>query len=195
MGLLTYFTRKRTSEPATQMGGILTGHEIDRQVQLGNIKLDNYDPANLNPNSYNLVAGSTVTVYKDINIIDLHDPTTWEKTQTFSIDEEAGFVLRPGTLYLIPSGVAMETDKYEPLITGRSSIGRLGIAVHQEAGFGDIGFKGVWTLQVKVTYPTRIYPRAPIFQVYFLTPHGKIAELYNGKYQNSQIVMPSRFGM
>lgn len=173
-------------------GGILTGHEIARQVSLGNIKMENYDPANLNPNSYNLYCGDTVTIYRDLSIIDLKDPHTYEKTQTFKIDEDAGFILRPGTLYLIPSGVHMETAKFEPLITGRSSIGRLGIAVHQEAGFGDIGFSGVWTLQVKVTYPTRIYPRMSIFQVYFLTPYGKIAQLYHGKYQGSTGAVPSK---
>jgi len=174
-------------------GGILTGYEINRQVRQGNIVLENYDPKNLNPNSYNLYSGDTVTVYKDLDVIDLRDPRTYAKTETFKIDEDKGFILRPGTLYLIPSGVYMESTMYEPLITGRSSIGRLGIAVHQEAGFGDIGFSGVWTLQIRVTYPTRIYPKMPIFQVYFLTPHGKIAELYHGKYQNSKEAVPSRF--
>lgn len=187
MGLLDIFNKEKHSA-----GGILTGHEIARQVQLGNIKLENYDPSNLNPNSYNLYSGDTVTIYRDIGIIDLKNPDTYARTQTFKIDEHGGFVLRPGTLYLIPSGVSMETKKFEPLITGRSSIGRLGIVVHQEAGFGDIGFSGVWTLQVKVTYPTRIYPKMPIFQVYFLTPHGKIAQLYHGKYQNSQGAVPSK---
>lgn len=186
---MSIFDRFRRPESC---GGILTGDEIGRQVELGNIVLENYNPKNLNPNSYNLYSGDTVTVYRDLGVIDLRKPATYEKTTTFKINED-GFILRPGTLYLIPSGVYMESTKFEPLITGRSSIGRLGIAVHQEAGFGDIGFKGVWTLQIKVTYPTKIYPKMPIFQVYFLTPHGRITELYHGKYQGSKEAVPSRF--
>ena len=86
----------------------------------------------------------------------------------------------------------IHTEYFEPIITGRSSMGRLGIAVHQEAGFGDIGFNGTMTLQLKVTYPTRIYPYFPMAQVYFLTPHGEIKDLYNGKYQNATGIAGSK---
>lgn len=169
----------------THKGGVLTGHEINKQIREGRIYISDYDPNALNPNSYNLRCGDSVKVYRNITMIDLKDETTFSNTETFKIDPDEGFILRPGMLYLVPTKEMVKTDYYEPIITGRSSIGRLGIAVHQEAGFGDIGFGGVWTLQIKVTYPTKIYPNLPIAQVYFLTPHGKIDTLYKGKYQGA----------
>lgn len=181
-------------EPTTT-GGVLTGHEIRRQVKLGRIHIDGFNEQDLNANSYNIRLGDTFTVYRNVRLFDLHDPSSYSNTETFDIDPEQGATLRPGTLYLIPTKEAFGSNYYEPVITGRSSQGRLGIEVHKEAGFGDIGYLGVWTLHVTVTYPTVIYPNDPVAQVYFLTPAGRITKLYDGKYQGSKTAVPSRWGM
>ena len=172
-------------EPKEDLGGILTGDEINYRVHTGQIRISDYDKVNLNPNSYNIRCGDTVTVYKGIKVIDLHDPSTYNQTETFDIPDE-GIILRPGTLYLVPTREIIGTDSYVPLLTGRSSMGLAGITVHQEAGFGDVGYHGRWTMQIKVTYPTIIYKGDPIAQIYFLTPCGMITELYHGKYQGSE---------
>ncbi len=54
-------------------------------------------------------------------------------------------------------------------ITGRSSLGRVFVSVHQTAGFGEYGFKGAFTLEIKNDSPNfiRIEPGARIAQVYF----------------------------
>ena len=167
-------------------GGILTGAEIDRQVRLGRITISRYDRQNLNPNSYNISIGSTVMLYSNVHVIDLRQSAEELKTEIHKLKlDEGGLLLRPGNLYLVPTREIIGSDFYEPIITGRSSIGRLGISVHQEAGFGDIGFKGCMTLQIRCTYPTAIYPHLRIGQVYFLSPHGAIRSLYNGHYQHS----------
>lgn len=173
--------------------GMLTAHAIDQAVAKGDIYISEYDPKNLNPNSYNIKTGETVTVYQNIQAIDLKNPNTYKQTETFDIDELKGFTLRPGLVYLVPTHETIGALKYIPMITGRSSMGRLGISVHQEAGFGDIGYQGIWTMQLKVTYPTIIYPNMPIAQVYFFTPCGKISAMYNGRYQGSSKAIPSRF--
>ena len=171
-------------------GGVLTGDMIKREVHKGKIKISDFDPVNLNGNSYNIRLGGKITVYRAIRVIDLHDPDTYKDTETYEIPED-GITLRPGTLYLIPTREIIGSNYYEPIITGRSSIGRLGIEIHREAGFGDIGFIGRWTMQVSVMYPIIIYPNEPIAQVYFLTPYGQITELYHGKYQGVHDVVPS----
>lgn len=176
----------------TWSGAMLTGAKIKEEISSGAIRVSEFDESKLNPNSYNISTGSYVKMYQDITIIDLKDPDTYKHVTEIKIPEE-GMVLRPGNLYLIPTREIIETDRYIPLITGRSSIGRLGITVHQEAGFGDIGYKGVWTLQVRVTYPTRIYPNLPIAQVYFLTPSGRAAVKYHGRYQGSMYSVSSRW--
>lgn len=168
-------------------GGILTGLEIMKQVELRNIQISEFDKANVNPNSYNVRLGNTVTIYEQIKAIDMHDPSTYrghEKTYEIRSD---GFMLRPGITYLIPIREEIYTPIFEPILTGRSSVGRLGIRVHDEAGFGDIGFRGHFTLQMHVTLPTRVYAGDPMAQIYFLTPFGKTDIQYNGKYQNNDI--------
>ena len=190
---MIHFFRRLFLNP-NRNGAILTGDEIKRQIKKGRIRISGYIPENMNPNSYNICCGRTVRVYKDIGIIDLKNKDTFSEVETFDIDPDEGFILRPGMLYLIPTREYIQTDYFEPIITGRSSIGRLGISIHQEAGFGDIGFAGVMTMQLKVTYPTRIYPFMPIAQIYFLTPRGKIATLYNGKYKWANYAVPSRLG-
>lgn len=173
-------------------GAILTGSEIEKQVRKGRITIENFDPVRLGPNSYDICIGNIYRKYTlpESGIIDPKNPAT-----IITKEDEippCGLVLMPNELYLVPTADRMGTDYYEPLVTGRSSIGRLGIMVHQEAGFGDIGFSGVWTLQIKVTYPTYIFPNMRMAQVYFLTPEGKIKTRYNGKYNHSSTAMASK---
>lgn len=165
-------------------GGILTGHEIDQQVRRGKIEISDYDPSRLNPNSYNVSVGDTAMIYSDVTRFDLDDPDTYSTTETIKIGKD-GITLRPGIVYLVPIKERIGSDFYEFIITGRSSFGRLGNSVHEEAGFGDIGYHGNLTMQIKVTYPTKIKPGQVIAQIYFLTPCGKITQLYHGKYQDS----------
>lgn len=172
-------------------GGMVTGAELDRLVSTGDIVIEPYNKDNLNPNSYNLTIGNTIIIVDDSCVIDLRRQNG--KTNIVHEITEDGFLLVPNTLYLIATQERINTSKYIPIITGRSSIGRLGITVHQEAGFGDIGFSGNWTLQVKVTYPTIIYPNITMCQVYFLTPHGSTEMQYDGKYQNSKGAIPSKY--
>ena len=60
---------------------------------------------------------------------------------------EEGLVLEPNKLYLGRTVEHTETNNLVPMLEGRSSIGRLGLFVHVTAGFGDVGFKGFWTLK------------------------------------------------
>ena len=171
-------------------GGFLTGSAIARAVKCKVIQIEPYDKANINPNSYNLTIGNEILYCKCrknfwVNgkpAIDLKDPIEYEK----DIIPEDGIILYPGELYLIATKETIGSNYYIPMITGRSSMGRAGISVHQEAGFGDIGYHGKWTLQVTVTYPTKIYPNMKMAQMYMVVPSGPIDILYNGKYQGSK---------
>ena len=204
------------SVPVFNFGGGLTGEAIRKAVKKGMIEIDPYNPDNVNPNSYNLKIGNQIATIRPnrhktywgspdpnpdgmVYAVAMQKTHDWveidlkEKVEYDTVEiPEDGILLRPGELYLVPTVEHIHTDYFEPIITGRSSMGRLGIAVHQEAGFGDIGFNGTMTLQLKVTYPTRIYPYFPMAQVYFLTPHGEIKDLYNGKYQNATGIAGSK---
>lgn len=121
--------------------------------------------------------------------IDMMKPN---ETIEFEIPEE-GYVLQPGVLYIGRTVETTFTDKYIPMINGRSSGGRLGISIHICAGFGDIGFDGTWTLEITCVEPVRIYPNVPIAQVCYFKPCGKVRDLYMGRYHGQKDATASRF--
>lgn len=114
------------------------------------------------------------------------------ETIEFNIGEE-GYVLQPGVLYIGRTVERTFTDKFIPMINGRSSGGRLGISIHICAGFGDIGFDGTWTLEITAVEPVIIYPNVEIAQVCFFNPCGKTNKLYRGRYFGQEDATASRF--
>lgn len=180
------------TQTAVCLAGMLTGNEIINQVNLGNIEISDFDTSRVNPNSYNLRIGDTYSYY-DIYKSQIIDLKTKDNIpiKTEKIPEE-GMVITEKDFYLFPTLETIHTDHFIPMITGRSSIGRLGVSVHQEAGFGDIGFSGRWTLQLSTKIKIIIYPRMPIAQIYFFTPCGDTGYLYQGKYQNAKEAIGSR---
>ena len=166
---------------------ILSGKEILNQIAYGNITITPLNYSQLNPNSYNLRLADELLVY-DTDIIDMNKDNPFKKIK---IPEE-GLVLYPGTLYLGRTVEFTETHNFLPCLEGRSSIGRLGIAIHITAGFGDAGFAGTWTLEISVIQPVRIYPNTEICQIYYQEIKGDIKE-YHGRYQNQTDIATSRF--
>jgi dCTP deaminase len=166
---------------------ILTGQEILRRWQKGDdIKIDPFDPKKINPNSYNLTLFPELKIYTN-QIIN----PKYIKTKTIEIPKN-GLLLHPDILYLGSTNEHTETYNLVPKIDGRSSIGRLGISVHITAGFGDIGFKGKWTLEISVVQPVIIYPNMEICQISYYIPYGDITE-YNGRYQNQKTIQESKY--
>lgn len=164
---------------------ILSSSEIQKAHKRGHIKIDPFDPARINPNSYNVRLHDTLYVLQK-GELDMRKKCVYEEVK---ITDE-GFLLEPGRLYLGRTFEYTESHKYVPLIEGRSSIGRLGIFIHATAGFGDVGFCGYWTLEISVIQPVRIYPMIEIAQVYYNEVKGK-AIPYKGKYQNNREIQIS----
>lgn len=106
------------------------------------------------------------------------------KTKTIEIPND-GMILEPNKLYLGCTKEIIGSDYYVPIITGRSSTGRLGLFVQITSDLVDIGFKGKLTLQFCATQPVKIYKGMKIGQVMFWKVFGE-ADLYKGKYQNSE---------
>lgn len=119
------------------------------------------------------------------------EPFENNKVISFTIPE-TGIVLQPNVLYIGSTNERIATNKFIPMIDGRSSGGRLGLSIHICAGFGDIGFDGTFTLEISVVEPLIIYPNMQIAQVCFYTPYGKTDRMYSGKYQNQEVATPSR---
>ena len=165
---------------------ILSGKEIVKQVNEGNIYISHFKPEFVNPNSYNLHLCNELMVYTD-DVLDMKKPLN---TKTLLIPEE-GLVLYPGQLYLGRTYEKTSTDMYVPMLEGRSSVGRLGLFIHVTAGFGDVGFSGFWTLEIQCIQPVKIYPMVEICQIYYHTIQGVFEGYSSGKYQNNVGIQPS----
>ena len=164
---------------------ILSGDEI--QQQLGtNIRIDPFNPDQLNPNSYNLTLHPDLLVYEEV-VLDMKQRN---RTKRLEIPE-SGLVLQPNRIYLARTVERTETHKLVPMIEGRSSVGRLGLFVHVTAGFGDVGFKGYWTLEMFAVQPVRVYPYIQICQIFYHQIEGEIQEYCSDKYQNNRDIQPS----
>lgn len=182
---------------------ILSGSEILRQIELGAIDITPFDTKYVNPVSVDLTLGDEVAVYRRfttnpdlkksapfdggvlrylepprsvwINKPDYgHDTKTELEVLKYKIDPELGWVLNPGISYLMHTAESVRTDRFVPILDGKSSIGRLFIQVHVTAGFGDPGFSGQYTLEVTSEFPVRVYPGMRICQMRFHTIEGEI---------------------
>lgn len=159
---------------------MLTGDAIRACVEQGQVFIDPFDPAQLNPNSYNLTLDDYLLVHTD-EIMTFNDPDQWTRR---SFDTP----LLPGEFYLTRTVESAGSDYYVPLIEGRSTAARHGITVHLSAGFGDIGFKSQWTLEVTVAKPIILEPGMLICQIAFLEPHGRVTSKYRGQYASGQVI-------
>ena len=164
---------------------VLSGHEIERQLG-GNIVIEPFDPARLNPNSYNLTLHNELMLYEEV-VLDMRRAN---RVRRIAIPDE-GLVLHPNLLYLGRTVERTETRGLVPMIEGRSSIGRLGLFVHVTAGFGNVGFCGYWTLEMFAVQPVRIYPGVAICQIFYHDIHGSYTEYASDKYQHNTDIQPS----
>lgn len=165
---------------------ILSGLEIQNQLGKG-LVIEPFTPAQLNPNSYNLRLHDEVVVYAD-HVLDMRADNP---AQHLRIPED-GLLLEPGRLYLGRTVEYTETHSFVPMLEGRSSVGRLGLFVHVTAGFGDVGFRGYWTLEMFCIQPIRIYPNVELCQIYYHTINGEYVRYSAGKYQDNRGIQTSR---
>lgn len=148
---------------------ILTGSEIVREYRNGRIRIDPFDPEAINPNSYDFRLGSTYSVYRDFPLDPRLDNVLEEKA--IPVD---GLLVQPRRLYLCATLERMGSEHYAPLYAARSSIARLGVFINLSAPLGDIGYIGLWTLQIYAIHPVRLYPGMRIGQMMWWRPQGEI---------------------
>ncbi|MEG1705819.1 MAG: dCTP deaminase [Clostridia bacterium] len=158
---------------------ILSGLKIQEELKNNKITIEPFNNLDINPNSYNYTLGDYVKVYKN-NVLDAKKE---QPVETIYIPDE-GLVIEPNRIYLGCTQEIIGSDYYVPVITGRSSTGRLGLFVQITSDLVDIGFLGRLTLQLHSTQPVKIYRGMKIGQVMFWCIYGKY-NLYKGKYQNA----------
>lgn len=161
---------------------ILLKEEIKDLVKTGKIHINPYNEDQVGPNSYDVKLGSKIVVYKSFPL----NLKTENQTEVIEIPPE-GLLFNPNTLYLASTVEEVGSDFFIPMYEGRSSMARLGIQSHISAGFGDVGFKSQWTLEITVVHPIIMYPGVKIGQIYFhqINQEANLGDnRYLGKYKN-----------
>ena len=150
---------------------ILSDRDIIRGVREGLISVDPFDEARVQPASVDLLLGDRFLCFKTSGhgAIDVKQPLDGMMEEV-NIVADQPFVLHPGEFVL---GCTLEKVGVSPAIagqlTGKSSLGRLGIIVHATAGFLDPGNCLRLTLELNNIgkLPVRLYWKMPIAQMTF----------------------------
>lgn len=131
--------------------------------------------------------------------VDPREDQTEKLWHTVEIPDGNAFLMPPGAFILaevfehieLPDNIACRVD-------GRSSYGRLGIAIHVTAGVVEPGFKGRLTLEMTNVgpRPVKLYPGDRICQIVLYKTAVPAVEPYSAcrdsKYQDQEGVTPSR---
>jgi dCTP deaminase len=162
---------------------ILTDKTIIDEITARNIVVEPLININIGTNSVDLTLSNTLVMYTD-HVLDARK----KNPSVPIIIPEDGLILQPNILYLASTIEYTETLKHVPIIQGKSSLGRLGLWVHVTAGFGDVGFKGHWTLELVCVQPIRIYPGMKIAQICYHDiseiPYTDYGKKLDAKYNN-----------
>src|SRR3954465_15987613 len=116
---------------------ILSDKRILEEIEKGTIRIAPYRRDCLGSNSYDVHLGRYLATYRE----HILDAKKHNEIEHFEIPEE-GFVLCPYIFYLAVTEEYTETHAHVPFLEGKSSTGRLGIAIHATAGKGDVGICG-----------------------------------------------------
>ncbi|MCX5103670.1 dCTP deaminase [Streptomyces sp. NBC_00439] len=158
---------------------ILTGPQITQERQEGRLCLEPFDPARVQPNSYDVALGPTLLVYTSSPL----DVRADNPTEELAIPPQ-GLELRPDRIYLGATAEVVGSDHYVPMLHARSGAARLGLFCHVTADLIDVGSRGQLTFQLHAVEPLIVHAGDVLGQVTFMRVQGE-RMLYQGKYQGS----------
>ena len=177
IGNLAFF---KSLDNKNQNAGMLSGEEIKRRMEIGDIIIDPINKTKINPNSINLTLNKSMAYYPE-QVLDLRKEN---KIEVININED-GTWLYPNEFYIGKTNEWTETNNLIPMISGRSSIGRLGMYVRCSGAMGSIGYQGNWHLGIRTSLPIKIFKDSQICQLYYFTPDGIITNTYSGTMQDA----------
>lgn len=139
----------------------------DKEIRSGEfVTITPFEESLLNPNSYDIrITGLLLEVNPTGEVIDFENKVN-VCTRRINIGKK-GFILKPNRTYL--AAITSHTDLHNCAcqVMAKSSSGRIGLTVCQDAGWCEVGFSGYLTLEIKVTYPTLIKAGARVGQLVF----------------------------
>lgn len=170
---------------------LLADHQIIERVRQGFLKISPFDPARVQPASVDLLLDHYLRVPATPGA-EIDVASVWAGHTVLAEIDEDGWLMQPGDFVLASTveRVALPPD-LAARVEGKSSLGRLGLAVHVTAGFVDPGFKGQITLEIAnlSPWPIRLRRQMPIAQIGLIPmaavperPYGDAGNHYQEQY-------------
>ena len=180
---------------------ILSDREIRAAIDAGDLVIDPFDPAMVQPSSIDLHVDSQFRVFNNSRYpyIDVRKEMD-DLTTLVEVKPDEPFILHPGEFVLGSTyeKVTLPTSLVARL-EGKSSLGRLGLLIHSTAGFVDAGWSGYLTLELSnvANLPITIYPGMKIGQLCLFQMTSAADRPYSqtGKYQGQRGPTASKFYM
>jgi len=148
----------------------LSDRDIIDAVKAGKVTLSDFDVARLNPASYDILLGNKFLVTKNHQapFIDPVNKILPEYEEIILKDDEQ-FVLHPGANVLGHSYDHFGSNEYLIQLSGKSSLARIGLIVHNTAGIINPGhfLNIVFELSNLNNVPIILRPKMPIGQLTF----------------------------
>ena len=181
---------------------VLADRDIRTELESGRVRIEPYDPVDLQPSSVDLHLDRSFRVFRNNRyaFIDVRQSQP-DLTELLSITDDEPFILHPGEFVLGQTVEWVELpDDLVARLEGKSSLGRLGLLIHSTAGYVDPGWRGNLTLELSnvANLPIALYFGMRIGQISFFRmsspvdrPYGS-AEL-GSKYQGQSEPTASAF--
>jgi len=181
---------------------VLSDTDITSRIRSGELNIEPYESDNIEPASVDLRLGEEAKLVRSkasgttkTSVINVSNDDVEETLQFEQL--ESPFNINPETFVLTTTMERVEIpDDMVAHVLGRSSLGRLGISVHQTAGYIDPGFNGQITLELSNhgPAPVQLEPGQRICQIVLEELSSKAKEPYgheDSQYQNQSGPTPS----
>jgi len=160
----------------------LSDGDIKRAVEGGSIVIRDFDEARLQPASYDVLLGNRF-VLTDSHATTAIDPARkiYAQTQEVTIEDGDSFVLHPNMSVLGTLKDYVGSNEYLIQISGKSSLARIGLVVHNTAGIINPGHFLHITLELANfnTVPIILRPGMPIAQLTFSKLSSPVSRDYS----------------
>lgn len=189
---------------------LLSDRDILEEMRNGNIIIEPFEPERLQPNGYDISVGPVYYCLRpDLDALFPFDRELLEKAfekriaeiRTIKVGEKK---FRGRFIEIPPHGFVLAATSERvgtrngvvASIRTRSSLARCGICVVRGAGWGDVGFDGVWTIEIQSAIDKTFYLPVGlrVGQMVFFKTRSPPQNQYHGKYSGfSEPVLPSLY--
>lgn len=167
----------------------LVDKDIKKAIEKGDIIIQDFDEKRLQPASYDILLGNKFLISNTESTMAI-DPVmkVFPETKELIIPDNGFFVLHPGISILGTSVDYFGSDKYLIHLSGKSSLARLGLIIHNTAGIINPGhFLNITFELCNLNHlPIILRPQMRIGQILFSLLSGKPNKDYKktGRYHN-----------